>query len=759
VVHDPLNRETTYAYDTNGNITSITRLAGTSGAVTTSLAYDPNFSQLTSITDPPSHIWTFGRDGHGNLTSITDPLSHSVILTYDTEGRPLTVADAYTDTAQFGYNGADLASITDPLGQTINRYTDGAGRLFKVVDALGQSTLITQDALDRITQITDRNLSATLFTYDGNGNLLNVEDANNNQTSYAYDSRDRPTSRTDGLRVSESYGWDANSNLTSHTDRRGKVTAFQYDALNRRTFAGFGQNGSQYESTINYTWDAGNRLTQAADSIAGTIAREFDLLDNLKSETTPPGSISYSYDDANRRQTMQVAGQPLVNYTWDDANRLTGIVQGSNAVGINYDNANRRTSLTLPNGVTIAYTVDDDSRITGLTYSAGNSQIGNLTYAYDGDGQVTSKSGTLATTSLPTPVSGNSFNADNEMTSFGGATLSYDANGNLISDGTDNYTWNARNDLTGTGGSATASFTYDGLGRRATKSIGATTTQLLYDNMNPVQELQGGAPSANILAGRRLDEYFARSDSSNNTSTLLTDALGSTIGLVGAGQNIATSYVYQPFGATAVVGAETANSYQFTGRENDGTGLYAYRARYYSPVYQRFISQDPIGFGGGDANLYGYAFNSPVVQLDPLGLWTVQIGLGGGVTGGDGVIGGGASYSRGFVIDGHGNVGFYKTVGGSAGTSSLGSSASGGIEFQWTNGECTKDIQGPFFGLTGTGSVGGWAVSGDAFAGQGSQGQLVVGGGGVFGIGEGESAQGSVTVTTVSPLGNIWNVF
>jgi YD repeat-containing protein len=155
--------------------------------------------------------------------------------------------------------------------------------------------------------------------------------------------------------VSESYGYDGNSNLASHTDRRGEVTAFQHDALNRVTFAGFGQSGNQYQDTINYAWDAGNRLTGATDSIAGAISRQYssgapayDGLDNLLQETTPQGTVSYTYDNASRRQTMQVAGQPQVSYTWDNANRLTGITQGSSSVGINYDNANRRTSLTLP---------------------------------------------------------------------------------------------------------------------------------------------------------------------------------------------------------------------------------------------------------------------------------------------------------------------------------------------------------------------------------------------------------------------------
>ena len=275
---------------------------------------------------------------------------------------------------------------------------------------------------------------------------------------------------------------------------------------------------------------------------------------------------------------------------------------------------------TLPNGVTVGYSVDNDSRITGLTYSAGSTQLGNLTYGYDADGRVTSKNGTLAAIGLPTTVSGNTFNADNGMTAFGGATLSYDANGNLISDGTNTYTWDARNHLTAISGAVAASFTYDAFGRRASKTIAGATTQFLYDWWNPAQELQGGVPSANLLTGLRIDEYFARTDSSNNVSTLLPDALGSTIGLVGSGQSIATSYTYEPFGATTVGGAANGNSYQFTGRENDGIGSYFYRARYYQPTYQRFVSQDPLDFDGGDANLYDLVGDSPTVFVDPLGL-------------------------------------------------------------------------------------------------------------------------------------------
>ena len=131
----------------------------------------------------------------------------------------------------------------------------------------------------------------------------------------------------------------------------------------------------------------------------------------------------------------------------------------------------------------------------------------------------------------------------------------------------------------------------------AEKVIGGTTTQFLYDGLNPLQELDGASPpnvTANLLTGLDIDEYFTRTDSSG-TATFLSDALGSTIGLTNSSGAIATSYTYDPFGNVTDSGSANANPYQFTGRENDGTGLYFYRARYYSPTLQRFVSQTRSG--------------------------------------------------------------------------------------------------------------------------------------------------------------------
>jgi RHS repeat-associated protein len=77
----------------------------------------------------------------------------------------------------------------------------------------------------------------------------------------------------------------------------------------------------------------------------------------------------------------------------------------------------------------------------------------------------------------------------------------------------------------------------------------------------------------------------------------LTLALTDSAGLVRG------EYTYEPFGKTTATGAASTNAFKYTGREDNVTGLYYYRARYYHPTLQRFISEGPIGFTGGDVNL------------------------------------------------------------------------------------------------------------------------------------------------------------
>jgi RHS repeat-associated protein len=412
---------------------------------------------------------------------------------------------------------------------------------------------------------------------------------------------------------------DLAGNLTQFTDRRGKVSTYSYDALNRKVLAGFGSvmgTPNTYDSTISYSYDEGNRLASVVDSVAGTITPQYDHFDRLISEQTPQGAVSYDYDPIGRRTSMTVGGQPFVSYNYDDANRLSQIIQGSATVSFAYDAANRRTSLMLPNGITMNYSYDSGSQLTGIGYTNGGTTLGTLTYGYDLAGRRTSMGGTAAQTELPLAVSNTAYNANNQLTQWGTASLYYDQNGNMTSDGVNSLAWNARNQMSSMNSSA-VSFQYDPYGRRSGKTVVGVTVNYLYDGANVAQEISGGSPIANMLSGG-IDEVFTRTDSAG-TGSFLTDALGSTLAITnGSGSTIA-SYAYATFGNTTVTSGSSTNEFQYTGRENDGTGLYFNRGRYYSPTLQRFISEDPIGISGG-INLYAYVANNPIQFTDPLGL-------------------------------------------------------------------------------------------------------------------------------------------
>lgn len=621
-ITDELARQTSYTYDSFGKPLTITEMAGTQYAATTTFTYEPNFHQVASVSDPLNHTTSNSYDTLGNLVSITDPLSHQTTFTYNSSGQMASMTDALNHVVQWTYDGGDLATVANPLGNTFSRIVDTLGRTVNTVDALGRVITYEYDAMNQLVQVTDPKGGVTSFSYDENGNLLTVTDANNHTTSYTYDDMDRLETRTDPLSRTESYEYDENDNVTKFTDRRGKVLTYVYDALDQQVFAGFGTvvNGGSttYESTITYTYDEVGRLEEAEDSVSGTLTFVYDNFDRVSSETSPQGTVSYTYDVAGRETGMTVTGRSTVSYTYDNADRVTGITQGSSAITYAYDAANRRTSLTLPNGLVTEYGYDNASNLTSITYKQGATTLGDLSYEYDANRHRTRIGGTYARTSLPAALNSATFDAANQMTQRASTTLSYDSNGNLTNDGTNTYTWNARNQLSSIGGGVSGSFGYDAFGRRITRSINSQATNYLYDRADIVQELSGTTPTVDMLNGVGVDERHT-CNCNGSQRTLLTDALGSAIALTNSSGSVETEYTYEPFGSTSASGTSSSNSAQFTGRENDATGLYYYRARYYSPSLQRFISEDPIGFSGGDKNLYAYVGNSPTNFTDPSG--------------------------------------------------------------------------------------------------------------------------------------------
>lgn len=622
---DALGRTTTYQYDGMANLITLTQMANTASQATWSYTYDPVFNQMKTTIDPLSHVTTFNRDALDNLTSIVDANGNTVSWTYDGEGRPLTHTEntgTQALTTNYAYAGADLVSLSDPLGRTTRFTSDEAGRLIQLTDPMGNANRITYDGISHILMKTDPAGRTIKYGYDAVGNLTAYTDANGNQTRFGYDLLEREVSKTDALGATETYGYDANGNLVCLTDRKGQSVVRTLDGLSRPVTIGFGGTGcsaTTFRSTVSNTWDSGDRLTKTSDSAAGTITRSYDGFDRLTQEVTPQGQVGYGYLANGLRQTLSVSGQTPVKYTWDVGDRLTQITQGSGSVGFQYDGANRRTLLTLPNGVQVQYGYDNADELTGLNYLNGQTSLGTLSYGYDALGRTISTGGSLANSNLPSSDSPTTADADNRLKAWSGSNLSYDANGNLVGQGASSYVWDERNRLTAIeqNGSPVASFQYDAFNRRVTKMLAGTSTNLLYDGQQVVQEQSGGSPSANLLTGLQLDEYFQRTEGAA-TSTYLQDSLMSTVALTNAAGSIQTSYAYDPYGNVTASGTASDNPYQYTGRENDATGLYYYRARYYSPTMGRFVAQDPLGLAAGQ-NVYAYVIDNPAGLTDPLG--------------------------------------------------------------------------------------------------------------------------------------------
>ena len=620
-VTDTGGKRTDIARDAMGNVTSVTNSANVPGeSLTTNFSFDTG-NRLTNITDPLNHSTTFGYDPKGNLATVTSAVGLAASFTYDSAGRRTSLTDSIGRSTLFSYDSVgDLVSLTNAAGDVGTQFLDAGGRLVEATSPAGSKTRFDYDLANRVTRITDSVAGQTNFSYDAVGNLRSITDAKSQTNSFTYDNDGRLTSRTDPLLRQEAYEYDGRGRLIRFTDRNNRPIAHDYDVRNRRTKTTYADL-----STSTFTYDTSNRLTQIVDSKAGNITRTYDNHDRLTSETTPQGSIAYTYDAAGRRASMTVAGQPAVTYTYDNANRLTQINQGSATVSIAYDAAGRRRSIILPGGNAMEYSYDAGSRITEIKYTRGGTVLGNVTYEYDKDGKRTKTGGSFGRSGIPQPITGVSYNLNNQQIVFGTKILTYDNNGNLTTvadeSGTTIYTWDARNLLVGINGPGlSASFAYDAIGRRTRRTVNGATTEFLYDGTNPVQELSGGAVTANLLTGLGIDERFTRTDSTGRVS-FLTDILGSTIALTDASGAITTEYTYDPFGKVTSTGSPNANPYQYTGRENDGTGLYYYRARYYHPELQRFLSEDPIGFSGSGVNFYPYVNNAPVNYTDPLGLF------------------------------------------------------------------------------------------------------------------------------------------
>ena len=179
-------------------------------------------------------------------------------------------------------------------------------------------------------------------------------------------------------------------------------------------------------------------------------------------------------------------------------------------------------------------------------------------------------------------------------------------------------------------------FTYGPMGRRLSRTVDGTTERYLYDGPDRMATLDAsGSVVGHYTFGPGIDEPLGV-ERGGDSRYFHADHLGSVVALSDDASTTDT-YRYDPWGETLARTGASENDFRYTAREYEAEDLYYYRARYYDPTLRRFLSEDPMGFAGGDHNLYRYVGNNPANFTDPSGNWAFLIPIAwAGNRGGDG---------------------------------------------------------------------------------------------------------------------------
>ncbi|MCZ8191304.1 MAG: right-handed parallel beta-helix repeat-containing protein, partial [Microcystis sp. LE19-338.1B] len=584
-------RVTNYQYDATGGVT-VTDAIGSQ----TQMLFN-EFGLMGRLEDPLDRLTRFQYDSDGNLTSLIAPDNTASVFTYDQKGNVLTSRNALGQQVKFAYEPTfnQLTSVQDQKGNPLSYSYDNKGNLTGITYADGSQETFSRDAFGNVSLSTNRRGQPIEYTYNSRGLLTRKQYTDGTFAAFTYDGRGNLLSAIDAD-SSVSYSYDNADRLTKVTYGVGRYVEYSYDNAGRRTRMANGDG-----LVVNYGYDDLGQLSQLTDGNGGTI-------------------ITYTYDAIGRLTREDNGNGTYTTYNYDAAGQLLSLVnyKADNTVNSRYDYTydvmGRRTSMTTLEGTT-NYTYDAIGQLTGVSLPNGRT----IQYRYDAAGNRIAVTDSGVATNYST-------NNLNQYTSAGGATFTYDTDGNLIrkQDGsrTWDYSYDSENRLVGVNsGSDAWIYEYDAIGNRIATIYNGQRTEYLVDPTglgDVVGEYNGtGSLIASYTHGLGLVSRFDGSGASYYDA----DAIGSIVGLTGNSGTYLNQYSYLPFGEDLSKSETVSNPFEYVGQwgvMDEGNGLDFMRARYYDSSTGKFTSPDPIGILGG-FNLYKYANNGPLIFIDPSG--------------------------------------------------------------------------------------------------------------------------------------------